>query len=281
MSMASDTRTGVIMGSTANVVRRHRTRNPPSITGQGGFLSVELRGLEPPPENPLTCENAEFDDAKARETTPRDLRLYRDVLTASTWTAASRPVPSGFDLDSTFIPSKSALRPRRRDSNPIRGCWSGPRRPAELQEDPNVSQRELCVTVATSRHGPGYSRPTTSACHSPTDHAQLRYPACRLRPITGSIPVSRTRVATAQRQYLDLRSVCCAQKVPNELSFGAWRGSTRTFGARSSCLADPPGGLHTGKSKGAVSQRGPVSWRITRRGGATRATLLTQFGVHV
>lgn len=36
----------------------------------------------------------------------------------------------------------------RRDSNPIRGPWSAPQGFAELPEHTNVSQRELCVTVA-------------------------------------------------------------------------------------------------------------------------------------
>jgi hypothetical protein len=59
---------------------RREERNCPSAA----VLAVELPGLEPLLQTLLSCENAEFDDAKVRETTRRDLRIHRKVLTAST-----------------------------------------------------------------------------------------------------------------------------------------------------------------------------------------------------
>jgi hypothetical protein len=45
---------------------------------------VELPGIEPAAEIGVTCGDAEFGDAKVRETTRNDLRIHRKVLTAST-----------------------------------------------------------------------------------------------------------------------------------------------------------------------------------------------------
>jgi hypothetical protein len=42
---------------------------------------VELPGIEPDTKPQVSCGNAGFDDAKGRETTRRDLRIHRTVLT--------------------------------------------------------------------------------------------------------------------------------------------------------------------------------------------------------
>jgi hypothetical protein len=47
-------------------------------------LVVELPGIEPAAIGPMTCGNAGIDNARRRETTSSDLRIHREVLTAST-----------------------------------------------------------------------------------------------------------------------------------------------------------------------------------------------------
>jgi hypothetical protein len=70
--MASDTRTGVIMGSTANVVRR-----------QASHFPVELRGLEPLPQPDKTPIYLQVYYVSFRFSPARYLRFCFRVLTAS------------------------------------------------------------------------------------------------------------------------------------------------------------------------------------------------------
>ena len=48
------------------------------------FFSVELPGIEPDAEIALSCIDIAWGGGKLRETTRRDLGLYREVLMAST-----------------------------------------------------------------------------------------------------------------------------------------------------------------------------------------------------
>src|SRR4051812_14584924 len=61
-------------------------------------FSVELPGIELGTDISLTCGNNAIGDAKARETTWRDLRAYRSVLMTSTLRLA-RCVPVGRDFE--------------------------------------------------------------------------------------------------------------------------------------------------------------------------------------
>ena len=77
---------------------------------QCGPLPVELPGIGPDTEFvSLSCGNIGFRNAKARETTRRDLLIHRRVLMAST--APSRP----------FERAKSVLK-RRRECVPVRAA---------------------------------------------------------------------------------------------------------------------------------------------------------------
>ena len=62
----------------------------PRAYGPGELLLVELPGIELGTDISLTCGNNEIGDAKARETTWRDLRAYRSVVMTSTLRLARR-----------------------------------------------------------------------------------------------------------------------------------------------------------------------------------------------
>jgi hypothetical protein len=50
---------------------------PPELVALTSYFSVELPGIEPIPEIPLSWGNAEFRYAKRRESTRNDLRIRR------------------------------------------------------------------------------------------------------------------------------------------------------------------------------------------------------------
>jgi hypothetical protein len=69
-------------------------------------IPVELAGIEPDTEFVLSCGNIGFRNAKARETTRRDLLIHRRVLMAST--APSRP----FERGQIGAQASQGVRPR-------------------------------------------------------------------------------------------------------------------------------------------------------------------------